>query len=94
MCLKCNDARCSGSYLLHSKELGGRWGIMTKELSENPRRKFILIDSPSSGELFTRFYELHVLDNVSPEEAGTYEDQRGSSHLVLSNEELLKAMST
>lgn len=92
MCKKCGDDRCSGSYLLHSKELRDRWGIMAKELYVNPRRKFVLIDSPSSGEVFTRFYELHVLDNVSVEEAGTYEDHRCDGALVLTNEELLKHM--
>ena len=94
MCSKCNDARCSSSYLLHSKELGERWGIMAKELFLNPRRKFVLIDSPSSGEIFTRFYELHVLDDVSPEEEGTYEDRRGDRQHVLTRDEVLKIMST
>ena len=76
MCKKCGDDRCSGMYLLHSKELSNRFGIIKKELTENSNRKFILINSPSSGEIFTRFYELHVLDNVSDDEAGKLVDRR------------------
>lgn len=76
MCTKCKDDRCSGMYLLHSKELSDRYRIMKKELTESANRKFILINSPSSGEIFTRFYELHVLDNVSDDEAGKLVDRR------------------
>lgn len=76
MCTKCKDDRCGGMYLLHSKELSNRYKIMKKELTENSNRKFILINSPSSGEIFTKFYELHVLDNVSDDEAGKLVDRR------------------
>ena len=34
-----------------------------KELAENPNRTFIFLDSPCSGEIFTKFTELHIIDN-------------------------------
>lgn len=83
MCTKCKDDRCSGMYLLHSKELSNRFRIIKKELTENTNRKFILINSPSSGEIFTRFYELHVLDNVSNDEAGLLVDRRYDKESVI-----------
>lgn len=76
MCTKCKDDRCIGMYLLHPKELNDRFKIMKKELTENENRKFILIVSPSSGELFTKFFELHVIDNVDEKEAKTLVDRR------------------
>lgn len=78
MCTKCKDDRCGGMYLLHFKELKDKYKIMRKELLENKNRKFILIVSPSSGELFTKFYELHVIDNVSNDEAGIFENRINS----------------
>lgn len=75
MCTKCKDDRCGGMYLLHFKELKDKYKIMRKELLENKNRKFILIVSPSSGELFTKFYELHVIDNVSNDEDGLFENR-------------------
>ena len=83
MCTKCKDDRCSGMYLLHSKELSNRFKIIKKELKENPNRKFILINSPSSGEVFTKFYELHVLDNVSDNESGKLVDRRYDKESVI-----------
>lgn len=83
MCTKCKDDRCGGMYLLHSKELSDRYRIMKKELAESANRKFILINSPSSGEIFTRFYELHVLDNVSDDESGKLVDRRYNRELVI-----------
>ena len=83
MCTKCKDDRCSGMYLLHSKELSDRFKIIKKELKENPNRKFILINSPSSGEVFTKFYELHVLDNVSDNESGKLVDRRYDKESVI-----------
>lgn len=76
MCTKCKDDRCIGMYLLHPKELGDRFKLMKKELTENENRKFILIVSPSSGELFTKFFELHVIDNADEKEAKTLVDRR------------------
>ena len=76
MCTKCKDDRCIGMYLLHPKELNDRFKLMKKELTENENRKFILIVSPSSGELFTKFFELHVIDNVDEKEAKTLVDKR------------------
>lgn len=75
MCTKCKDDRCSGMYLLHSAELKDRYKIVRKELLENKNKKFILIKSTSSGEIFTKFYELHVIDNVSNDEAGLFENR-------------------
>lgn len=83
MCTKCKDDRCGGMYLLHSKELSDRYRIMKKELAESANRKFILINSPSSGEIFTRFYELHVLDNVSDDESGKLVDRRYNRESVI-----------
>lgn len=62
MC-KCGNARCTGYYLLHPKECTKEVlnRIKTKERLENPNCKFILIDSPSSGEMYITFKELHVL---------------------------------
>lgn len=83
MCTKCKDDRCGGIYLFHSKELSDRFKIIKKELTENPNRKFILINSPSSGEIFTKFYELHALDNVSNNEAGLLVDRRYDKESVI-----------
>lgn len=83
MCTKCKDDRCGGMYLLHSKELSDRYRIMKKELAESANRKFILINSPSSGEIFTRFYELHVLDDVSDDESGKLVDRRYNRESVI-----------
>lgn len=63
MCSICKNDKCSGKYLLHPKELCKIPEIKAKELAENPNRSFILVDSPSSGEMFIRFKELHVIDN-------------------------------
>lgn len=60
MC-KCGDPRCIGFYLLHPKEMGEIGNIKSKELKENPNCTFKLIDSPPSGEIYTKFMELHVL---------------------------------
>jgi hypothetical protein len=62
-------------YLLHQKELGEKYKIMKQSLIENNRRSFILINSPSSGEMFARFYELHVLENVDDAEVGKLVDK-------------------
>ena len=63
MCNVCKNYKCSGKYLLHPKELFRIPEIKEKELAENPKRTFVLLDSPSSGEIFTKFKELHVIDN-------------------------------
>lgn len=63
MCKICGNDKCSGKYLLHPKELKEIPKIKEKELEQNPNRTFILVDSPGSGEIFTRFKELHVIDN-------------------------------
>lgn len=65
-CKVCGSSRCIGKYLLHPKELG--FILRTKEthLKINPKRDFRLVDSPSSGEVFTRFKELHII--AAPDE--------------------------
>ena len=60
MC-KCGRANCTGYYLLHPKEMSKVSKLKEKELSLNNRCTFDLRVSPSSGEIFTTFYELHVL---------------------------------
>lgn len=60
MC-KCGNEKCKGFYLLHPKEL-----IQVRQLKENELKAdqdctFDLKVSPSSGEIFTKFYELHVI---------------------------------
>lgn len=58
-CKKCGHENCTGFYLLHPKELSDIPNIKQKELKENNNMKFDLIDSPSSGEVYTKFKELH-----------------------------------
>lgn len=55
MCNICGNDKCSGKYLLHPKEIFMINEIKERELKENPNRSFILVDSPSSGEIFTKF---------------------------------------
>lgn len=77
-------------YLLHPKELGDRFKLMKKELVENENKKFILIASPSSGELFTKFFELHVIDNVDDREAKTLVDRRFMREYISNVDYLMK----
>lgn len=63
MCKKCGHDNCIGFYLLHPMEFKDIGKIRKKELAENPNRTFDLIDSPSSGETFVKFKELHVLES-------------------------------
>lgn len=62
MCKICGNDKCIGKYLLHPMELCKIPEIKAKELAENPNRTFIFLDSPTSGEIFTRFTELHVIE--------------------------------
>lgn len=61
ICEHCKNPRCIGFYLLHPKELITLQRIKDDNLKINPRRTFELITSPSSGEVFTTFKELHVI---------------------------------
>lgn len=61
MCSICKNDRCIGKYLLHPKEIIFISKIKEEELKANSGRSFILVDSPSSGEIFTKFKELHVI---------------------------------
>lgn len=61
VCKVCGQKRCIGKFLLHPKEVNlfvPR--IKEEELKVNPQRTFHLVNSPSSGEIFTVFKELHV----------------------------------
>lgn len=64
MCKVCKHDGCVGKYLLHPKELKFVSLIKERELAKNPDYKFELVDSPSSGEVFTKFKELHVYEEV------------------------------
>ena len=63
MCKICGNDKCIGKILLHPYELIHIPEIKARELAENPNRDFILVDSPSSGEVYTKFKELHVIQN-------------------------------
>lgn len=63
MCSICKNNNCIGKYLLHPKEMDRIPEIKAKVLSENPNRKFVLLPSPSSGEIFTKFWELHIIQD-------------------------------
>lgn len=65
-CKICGSDRCIGKYLLHPKEMIFISRIKSAELKVCKERTFHLVDSPSSGELFTTFKELHV--TAGPEE--------------------------
>lgn len=58
---KCGDKRCIGFLLLHERDLENLDKIKDFEKKEHGDVPFKLEDSPSSGEIFTKFYELHVL---------------------------------
>lgn len=60
---KCGNPLCTGFYLLHPKEMGMLDKLKAQERERDPNCSFNLIDSPPSGEIFTRFKELHVLSN-------------------------------
>lgn len=56
----CGDQTCIGYSLLHSQELSNLDNIKGELLKEHGDVNFRLKDSPSSGEIFTEFYELHM----------------------------------
>lgn len=61
MCKNCKSDSCIGFYLLHPTEFHKVNTLKDKHLKENPKAEFELIVSPSSGETFTQFKELHVI---------------------------------
>lgn len=61
MSCKCGNAKCKGFYLLHYKELHKVEDLKRKVLVEDCNCTFNLIDSPSSGEIYVKFKELHVI---------------------------------
>lgn len=58
MCKKC-ERECIGMYLLHPVEMH-KVELLKKR---HPDSDFVLIVSPSNGEMFIRFKELHVIPN-------------------------------
>ena len=60
-CKRCNRKNCKGYYLLHEEELSGVPLLKEKELRLDKDIEFDLKVSPSSGEVFTVFWELHML---------------------------------
>lgn len=61
MACKCGRTNCKGHYLLHPAEMKEVPALKAKELEKDENCTFDLCESPSSGELFTKFHELHVL---------------------------------
>lgn len=59
---KCGNIKCNGYLLLHQQELLEMKEIQEKMKEKYGNVKFELKDSPSSGEIFTKFYELHVIN--------------------------------
>jgi hypothetical protein len=58
---KCGRIECVGFVLLHPKELGGVEALKQTLTVEHGESHFDMRISPSSGEIFTTFRELHVL---------------------------------
>ena len=58
---KCGNEKCLGFILLHEKELSELEKTKDSIRKEHGSVSFDLKRSPSSGELFTRFYDLHVI---------------------------------
>lgn len=57
MACKCGNSKCTGFYLLHSRELRDVPELKANELLQNPGCTFELLDN---GDPFAKFYELHV----------------------------------
>lgn len=72
-CNICGNDRCMGKYLLHPKEMIFVPRIKEENLKINKKRDFKIVNSPSSGEIFTTFKEVHVIaaDDEDPETAET-----------------------
>lgn len=72
-CNVCGSDRCMGKYLLHPKEMIFISRIKEENLKINKKRDFMIVNSPSSGEIFTTFKEVHVIaaSNEDPETAET-----------------------
>jgi hypothetical protein len=57
---------CLGFVLLHEKELEGIEQIKDSICKRHGNVEFDLKRSPSSGEIFTKFYDLHVIKIEQP----------------------------
>lgn len=55
-----NDPNWIGYVLLHEKELHKVEAIKEQTIQEHGDVSFELLRSPSSGEIFMRFFELHI----------------------------------
>lgn len=83
MCMKCGNDNCIGSYLLHPVEVKEVPRLKEKELKEDPDTTFLLIDSPSSGEMFVKFKELHVISKKRKEEKDKKKEEESQNGGVL-----------
>jgi hypothetical protein len=61
---KCGNKECLGFILLHEKELKELEKIKDTMHKEHGKVEFNLKRSPSSGEMYTKFYELHVIKDL------------------------------
>lgn len=64
---KCGNKDCLGFILLHPHELNKLDMIKASVKKEKGDVEFDLKISPSSGEIFTTFYELHVKPTINKE---------------------------
>jgi len=64
---KCGEVDCLGFVLLHEKELDDldyMEDIQNVLSWKHGNVDFKVVDSPSSGEIFTKFYELHMIKKI------------------------------
>lgn len=61
---KCGNKKCLGFLLLHEKELKEVNQRKQSICNEYGDVQFDLKRSPSSGEMYTKFYELHVIKEL------------------------------
>ena len=62
-CSRCGNERCFGYVLLHRTECNGKniERIKANAIEDHGEDiEFEMIESPSSGEVFNKFYELHM----------------------------------
>jgi len=57
-CKNCKNTKCVGFYLLHTSEMYKLHDLKSRHSDCD----VIMIDSPSSGEIYTRFKELHIIE--------------------------------
>jgi hypothetical protein len=70
-CQRCKKPGCIGYVLFHPKELP-QLEQVKKDLTEKYGEvRFDLVDSPSSGEIFTKFKELHLFKEGTIDDKST-----------------------